>query len=223
MIGRILVVLMLCAALAAPAVAQSLSAAPLAAPVPDSLAPDIAARFGDGTAGTPAVVTVGDGRLEVWWVTGIEPYAAGDASWVNVDQGALVGAMRVTGPFKDVRGRTVEPGVYTLRYGLQPQNGDHLGVSPYREFLLMSPAALDADPAALGYDAVTKLSARTIGTSHPAALSLDPPEQADGAPLSAYTNDMDLQGIVFEAPFAFEGKPLGTVRFGLILVGIIQH
>ncbi|MGE0039966.1 MAG: hypothetical protein AB7H88_10420 [Vicinamibacterales bacterium] len=223
MLRRVLMLTGLAAALAAPAAGQSPSAAALAAAVPSELTPAIAARFGDGSAGTPATVTIGPSSLEFWWVTGVEPYAAGEPGWSMVDQGALVGALRVTGAFKDVRGRTVEPGVYTLRYGQQPQNGDHLGVSPFREFLLMSPAALDTDPSALGYDAVTKLSARTIGTSHPAALSLDPPDQAPDPPLSSYTNDDGLEGIVFEVPFAFEGKPQGTLRFGLILVGIIVH
>jgi hypothetical protein len=223
MFRRVVVLMSLLAALSAPAAAQSPAASPMAAPVPGDLMPAIAARFGDGTAGTPATVTIGETTFECWWVTGVEPYAAGEPGWSMVDQGALVGAVRVTGAFKDVRGRTVEPGVYTLRYGQQPQNGDHLGVSPFREFLLMSPAALDTDPSAPGYDAVTKLSARTIGTSHPAALSLDPPEQAPDPPLASYTNEDGLEGVVFEVPFAFEGKPQGVLRFGLILVGIIVH
>ena len=37
----------------------------------------------------------------------------------------------------DIRGKVVKPGVYTLRYALQPQNGDHLGAAPNREFLLL--------------------------------------------------------------------------------------
>ena len=60
--------------------------------------------------------------------------------------------MRVSGTFKEIRGKVVKPGVYTLRYGQQPQNGDHLGISPFREFLLISPAAIDKDPKVLGFD-----------------------------------------------------------------------
>ena len=62
--------------------------------------------------------------------------------------------MRVSGPYKEIRGKVVAPGVYTLRYGLQPQNGDHLGISTFREFLVVSPAAVDTDPKVLGFDGV---------------------------------------------------------------------
>ena len=68
--------------------------------------------------------------------------SSGDGpGWSNVENGTLVGAVRVTGPFKEIRGKVVAPGVYTLRYGQQPQNGDHLGISTFRDFLLLSPAS----------------------------------------------------------------------------------
>ena len=126
--------------------------------------------------------------------------------------------MRVTGGFKEIRGKTVTPGVYTLRFALQPQNGDHLGVSPFREYLLISPAAADTDAKPLGFDGVVAISKQTTGASHPAALSLDPPV-ASAAPLSTYTNEMDLKGIVFEVKTAAGG----SLKFGLILLGVIEH
>ena len=42
----------------------------------------------------------------------------------------------------------MKAGVYTLRYAIQPKTDDHFGVSPFRNFLLLSPAAVDKDPAA---------------------------------------------------------------------------
>ena len=45
----------------------------------------------------------------------------------------------------DRRGQTIKPGVYTLRYGNYPQNGDHQGVEPQRDFLVLSPVAEDKD------------------------------------------------------------------------------
>ena len=55
-------------------------------------------------------------------------------------------------------GAVIKPGVYTLRYGVQPDNGDHLGVSPHRQFLLISPAADDRNPAPQGHDGTVELS-----------------------------------------------------------------
>ena len=142
-------------------------------------------------------MTLGDATLEIW----LERRAATapGPGWSNVESGTLVGAVRVTGAFKEIRGKVVKPGVYTLRYGQQPQNGDHLGISPFREFLLLSPAAVDRDPKVLGFDGTVALSKQTIGTSHPASLSLDPPEDAPGAVLSAYKNESGHDGVVFEA------------------------
>ena len=158
---------------------------------------------------------VGAATLDIWWVQAL----ASDGGWSGVESGTLVGAIRVAGPFKDIRGKVVAPGVYTLRYGLQPQNGDHLGISPYRDFLLLSPAGVDKDPRVLGFDGVVGLSKQVIGTSHPASLSIDPPEDAPGAVLSAYKNDAGHDGIVFEVP----RKPAGTLKFGLIVSGVIVH
>jgi hypothetical protein len=166
-------------------------------------------------------VAAGDATLEFWWVTGLRMSAEGEG-WDNVESGTLVGAARISGNFKEIRGKPVKPGVYTLRYGLQPQNGDHLGISTFREFLLLSPAAADVDAKVTGFDGAVALSKQTIGTSHPAALSLDPPVASD-APLSTYSNDQGHKGVVFEVPRSINGKTTGTLRFGLILVGLIVH
>ena len=53
-------------------------------------------------------------------------------------EGELLGALRFPGEGHDYRDQTIAQGVYTLRYGLQPVNGDHLGVSPFRDY---APAA----------------------------------------------------------------------------------
>ena len=160
---------------------------------------------------------VGSATLEIWWARSID--VAGDGpGWSNVESGTLIGAVRVTGPFKEIRGKVVAPGLYTLRYGLQPQNGDHLGISTFREYLVFSPASADSDPKILGFDGVVALSKQVIGTAHPAALSLDPPEDAPGALLSTYKNELGHDGVVFEVKAG--GKSL---KFGLIVLGLIVH
>lgn len=159
-----------------------------------------------------AKVVVGEATLEIWLVNTLE--SSGGSGWSTVESGTLVGAMRITGNFKEIRGKAVKAGVYTLRYGQQPQNGDHLGISPFREFLLISPAAIDKDPKVLGFDGVVALSKEVIGTAHPASLSLDPPEDAPGAALSTYKNESGHEGVVLQ---------IGSVKFGLIVSGLIVH
>ena len=197
------------------AFASVLGAQPKVSPLgdkpPAELAPAIATLL--QSSGVKAVV--GDATLGIWWVQSI----ASDGGWSGVESGTIIGAIRVNGPFKEIRGKVVAPGVYTLRYGQQPQNGDHLGISTYRDFLLLSPASVDKDPKVLGFDGVVALSKQVIGTSHPASLSIDPPEDAPGAVLSTYKSDSGHDGIVFDVP----RKPAGTIKFGLIISGVIVH
>jgi len=188
-----------------------LTATKLDAPPPEEIAAPIRGLL------TPAAkITAGTATLEFWFVSSLP--AGGASDWSQVAEGTVVGAVRVAGAFKEIRGKTVKPGAYTLRLGLQPQNGDHLGVSPFREYLLLSPAAVDKDAKPLGFEGTVALSKQTLGASHPAALSLDPPV-ATGAPLSTVTNELDHRGVVFEVKTA-AGSPL---RFGLILIGLIEH
>ena len=183
------------------------SVTPLTDETPSDLSGGVAARL------TPAAKIVsGPATLDVWLVDKLE--SAGGGGWSGIESGTLVGAMRVTGEFKEIRGKAVKPGVYTLRFGWQPQNGDHLGISTYREFLLLSPAAIDQDPKVLGFDGVVALSKEVIGTAHPASLSLDPPEDAPGAVLSAYKNEHGHDGVVLQ---------IGALKFGLIVSGLIVH
>jgi hypothetical protein len=194
--------------------ADALSASKLTDAPPPELAPAVRALIAD----PGARVTASGTTLDFWWVKTLPLQGTGAPSWQQVAEGTLVGAVRVSAVYRDIRGRVIKPGVYTLRYGIQPANGDHLGVSPFREFLLLSPAAADTDVKPTGHEGTVDLSKQTIGGSHPAVWSLDPPALTDGAPLSARTNDAGHEAIVFEVATA-SGTPF---RFGLILVGKIE-
>ena len=216
-LGNVLVLiapaLVLGALLAAVPVAAQATAVPLASAAPDSVAPSIRQLL----APQGHKVSLGDTTLEFWWVSSLPVSGSGPADWSKVAEGTVVGVLRVTGAFKEIRGKAVNPGVYTLRFGLQPQNGDHLGASPFREYLLLSPVSADQDPKPLGFEGTVAISKLTIGTSHPAALSLDPPVST-AAPLSSYKNDLEHQGITFQLK-----TTSGPLTFGLIVVGLIEH
>lgn len=210
---QVLVALTLALTWASPAIGQIITEK-FAVAAPDAIATPVKALLSaDGVK-----VTAGAATLEFWWVSTLPVTGSGSASWSQVAEGVIVGAVRVNGTFKEIRGKTVKPGVYTLRYGLQPQNGDHLGASPFREYLLLSPAAADSDPKPLGFEGTVALSKQTVGASHPATLSLDPPV-ATPAVLSVVTNDLDHKGVVCEV----KTSSGGSLRFGLILIGLIEH
>jgi hypothetical protein len=87
-------------------------------------------------------------------------------------EGELLGALRFPAEGHDYRDQTIAKGVYTLRYGLQPVNGDHLGVSPFRDYALLLPAAKDTELATIPKKPLEERSADAAGTSHPAVLML---------------------------------------------------
>ena len=78
--------------------------------------------------------------------------------------------MQFPGEGHDYRDQTIAKGVYTIRYGLQPVNGDHLGVSPFRDYALLLPAAKDKTVASLPRKQLEDQSAESAGTSHPAVF-----------------------------------------------------
>ena len=172
-------------------------------PVPTELAAPVAAKV--APAGVRA--TASGATYTFWWVSDLP-----GASWDEVPEGTLVGAVKLDVDIKDIRGRAVKAGVYTLRYGIQPKNDDHFGISPFRNFLLLSPAAIDEDPAATDHDGVIALSAQTLGGKHPAVLSIDPPAGKD-APLSVYTTDLGHKSLIVE---------VGKLKFGIVLIGRIR-
>jgi hypothetical protein len=217
MVNRTLMVLVAAGQLyATPAAAQKLSATAL-----DAMPPDLVAAPLRGLLNDRGVrVSAGEATIDFWWAKALTAEGAGAFAWSSVAEGTFVGAAKVTGKHSDIRGRTIREGVYTLRIGIQPQNGDHLGVSPYREFLHIIPAASDSDGEPAGHEGAVELSKVTIKSSHPALWSLDPPV-AESQPLSVVTNDAGHQAVIFEIGVSSSGKTQ-PVRFGLILIGKIE-
>jgi hypothetical protein len=184
-----------------------LSGAKHSDPLPAQLTPAVAAQISPGGVR----VTVGANGLTFWFVKQLPA-----SSWAEIQEGTLVGAVKIDKDFRDIRGRVVKAGTFTVRYGIQPANGDHLGVSPYREFLLLSPVAIDTDPAPRSHDALVEVSKEAIGGSHPAVLSIDPPVST-AAPLSLTTTELGHKAITLEVPTSG-----GVLRFGLVLIGKIE-
>jgi hypothetical protein len=117
--------------------------------------------------------------------------------------GQLVGVLRIgdKGEYSDFRGQPVKPGVYTLRYGQQPQDGNHIGTSELADFLVAIPASIDTDLKPLvPSEKLHKASAKTVGGNHPAIFSLLAPEPAAAAAtLAKDDNDRWVLGVPAQA------------------------
>jgi hypothetical protein len=192
-----------------------LNATSRTSPPPSELAQTVAQQL--SSDGVRVSLAQSGTTIDFWWVKSLAAKGgSGPPSWAEVEEGTLVGAVMLSADYADIRGRVLKAGVYTLRYGIQPANGDHLGTSPFREFLLLSPAALDKDPAPQGHDGTVDLSTKAIGGSHPAVWSIDPPA-ATGAPLEHHRTELGHDAIVMQVPATG-----GILKFGVVLIGKIE-
>ena len=125
--------------------------------------------------GTKVVAENGTAYSEIWLRSTMPTGPNTGESSVTlptIPAGALVGLLRFPAKGSDRRGQTIAPGVYTLRYGNYPVNGNHQGAAPQRDFLVLVPAALDKSAdAAADFDALMELSRKASGAPHPAVLS----------------------------------------------------
>ena len=99
--------------------------------------------------------------------------AAKGAAYPEMSESTLLGVISFPNGGKDFRGQAIKPGFYTMRYELLPEDGNHLGVAPTRDFVLLLAAGADNDPdAQYDFAQLVKLSAQAAGTNHPAPFVL---------------------------------------------------
>jgi hypothetical protein len=141
----------------------------------------------------------------------------------HLEDGALLGVIRLHDEIRDYKGKPLRPGTFTLRRGIQPQDGDHLGSSDTRDFALLSPLKVDTKRQSRPTKEVVKMSVEASGTKHPSVLYLLKMfDEAKGLPRlvhdgekSCWILDCELPAAGSEAPGALK-KP---VRIGLVIEG----
>jgi len=135
-------------------------------------------------------------------------------------QGQFVGVLRVAPgeTFTDFRAQEIKPGVYTLRYGKQPEDGNHLGTSELADFLVAIPAKYDKNPKRIRtVERLYSRSAKASGSTHPAIFSLLPSKKTDTAAL-AHDKDNDLWVLNLTA-VGSSGTKKVSVPIRLVVIG----
>lgn len=135
------------------------------------------------------------------------------ARFGQVAEGGLVGIVRFPEKWSDFRGKPVAAGTYAMRYGIEPADGNHMGVSEYRDFLLLVPIASDVGPKSFpAGDALYAASRKASGTNHPAVMSLVPAPAGATAPSASSGEGMVTAS--FKA---------GTITLAVVLKGHAQE
>lgn len=169
-------------------------------------------------------ISLADGSevCQIWLRKMLPAGGKGDAQGALFSQiggSTLVGVIVFPNKTTDYRGQVIKPGAYTLRYALQPADGNHLGIAPSRDFLLMVPLSLDQDAdAQFKFEDLVKMSAKAAGTNHPAGLSMVTVEGQKTFP-SAIQDDTNHTVFVTKMKDASDKE----IAFGLIVKGVADQ
>ena len=131
-------------------------------------------------------ISTADGAYCDIWLRAAVPAGKSDAPgavYASLGESTLIGVITFMKQTTDFRGQPVKPGSYTMRYAVHPADGNHLGISPIRDFLVMLPVATDSNPdAQFKFEELMKMSTKVTGTNHPGVVSLTQPAGAAAAP-----------------------------------------
>ncbi len=165
----------------------------------------------------------GKGELlaEVWLRKGV-PGKATEAQVKNgltlreIPETSLIGALRVAKQLGDYRKQKVPAGVYTMRLGFQPQDGDHMGTAPTSEFVLVSPAADDNGVPTMKPRALFEMSVKATG-AHAGVFVLFPGKEATADP--KLVDKGDGQWAILLKLDVVVGELKTSIGIGLTLIG----
>jgi len=196
------------------ALAQDVKVEPLPEAAPPELAEAVRKEL------EPAALRVlRDGKpiLDFWLGRAVPVQPATESlqlRYTELRAGTLVGAVKVHEGGADFKNQKYPAGVFTMRYGVQPEDGDHQGTSDTKDYLLLSPAAADAKPGGMSMEDLVKQSCKVVGRKHPAVIYLVRSETAAKAPAVARDEARNLFILECET-----GTSAGRLRLGIVVLG----
>ena len=137
-------------------------------------------------------------------------------TYKELKQTELIGAIRFLEDWTDYRKQAIKSGVYTLRLGVQPQDGDHAGTSPFQDFVVVIDAAKDASPATMEFKEMIDRSGKTTGTGHPGVFMLFPSTKPGAVQLASQPNN---HWVLFTKQDVKVAGGKAHIGLGLTLVG----
>ena len=176
------------------------------------------AAFTEQMAGQGYRIQSDSGRTvaEIWLAAELEVKDGFQSTPVRLygfQPGQLIGLLHFPRRGSDFRDQQISSGWYTLRYELQPVDGNHVGTSPTQDFLLLIQADADEVGKQWSTDPFHQASAEAAGSSHPAMLSLQSP--SDGAEASMrHSQPQDWQVLHVVADGKTQKIPIDIVVVG---------
>lgn len=141
----------------------------------------------------------------------------------HLEVGQLMGAVRLAEDTGDYKDQSILPGLYTMRYGLQPVDGDHLGISNFRDYVLLSFADEDTEIDPIPADDLQAISTGPSGTNHPSVFLLVRAEDDAEAPSIVRDEGEKRTMIVLSIPLEVGGDDSATLTAQLVIEGAGPH
>jgi hypothetical protein len=137
----------------------------------------------------------------------------------RIKQATLLGAVSVASPQHDYRDDALAAGVYTMRFALQPQDGNHLGTAEFSYFGVLTPAKLDTKLDGItDYKQLVKASSKETSTDHPAIISLRPPSAEAGEAPKLVEPVAEHKSVLLKTP-AKAGGQSTTIPLEIVVEG----
>ena len=170
------------------------------------------------------VVRDGDAEvMTVWFRTEIPTKASEEQvknglTYREIPEGTLVGAVRFPAKFTDFRKQEIAAGVYTLRFAVQPDIGDHTGTSPHPDFCLMCQAKEDKSAEPIEKKKLIEVSSLVNEGRHPAVLLMWPNNGKDAGVKVVSKGDGVYVATIKRTVVAGEQKT--TLGFAVTVAGV---
>jgi hypothetical protein len=150
------------------------------------------------------------------------PITSSAKALASVGQASLLGAITVVADERDYRDDELYKGVYTIRFGLRPEDGNHLGTSEHLFFAVLIDAENDQELVKIvKTKQLVKASSKTSATDHPMILSLFPVKQSDAVTPSIHEPALEHEAIRLSIPAkSQDGSDAGSVVFDLVIAGL---
>jgi hypothetical protein len=153
-----------------------------------------------------------------------EQPAGGTLGLGTLPEGTVLGVLKVNSERYDFRDEEIPAGVYVVRFGIQPEDGNHLGVAPTRTFALLIPAQNDTRVEPVTHEELMQAAAEINAASHPSNLNLQPVEQGNGEfPRLEERNDGQHKVLLLQFPARLGNSGEATkLNLALVYEGIGQ-
>ena len=137
-------------------------------------------------------------------------------------QTTLLGAIAILADERDYRDDELYAGVYTIRFGLRPEDGNHLGTSDHLYFAVLIDAKNDQELGKIVKSRqLVKASSKTSATDHPMILSIYPVSSSDSATPSVHEPAPEHEAIRLSIPaVSSDGSASDPIVFDLVVAGM---